>query len=563
MYIIMDEIGICPRQSICKERKDLMKQKLHKITSTMVFRMVAAVILQTLIFETAVCILGYRQFTASLTREYEDSARRTADTATAIVDGNKIREYLEEGGDTPDYKNRQTQLDMLCAKQNATLVYVIAVDTSDYGSFVSVFNSVGPDSGYDPWPLGYTRETTNEEYRDCYEDLYTGKRTFASILRTTNLRGNASHMTAMVPVKDSGGNVVAITCVQRPMSELTAGRSAYIRKILWAAVGMMLFAAGGMMLYLNREFVKPVHRIMKEADRFAKENTHLLNGTTGNISQVQEIQFLWDSLQRSEVETVRYIENLTRVTAENQRIGTELELARQIQANMLPNIFPPFPERKDMDIFATMTPAKEVGGDFYDFFLIDEDHLGVVMADVSGKGVPAALFMMMSKILIGNLAMLGGTPGEVLGRANNAICKHNDSDMFVTAWFGILTLSTGELAAANAGHEYPVIRRKDGSFRLYKDKHRPAIGVMEGMRYLDYTLELEKGDVLFLYTDGLPEATDRHGAMLGMDRMLEILNGAPEGDMRSLLTCTRAGVDEFVGDAPQFDDLTMLAVRRL
>lgn len=540
-----------------------MKQKLHKITSSMVFRMVAAVILQVLIFEAAACALGYQQFTASLTKEYEDSARRTADTATAIVDGSKIREYLETGGDSRDYQNRQTQLDMLCEKQNTTLVYVIAVDTSDYGRFVSIFNSVGPDSGYTPWALGYTRDTTNQEYRDCYEDLYTGQRDYASILRTANLRGNEPHLTAMVPVKDGQGNVVAITCVQKPMSELTAGRRAYIHKILWAAVFMMLFAAGGMMLYLNREFVKPVHRIMKEAGRFSKENTRLLTGTTGRISGVQEIQFLWDSLQQSEQETISYIENLTRVTAENQRIGTELELATQIQANMLPNIFPPFPERKDLDIFAAMTPAKEVGGDFYDFFLIDEDHLGVVMADVSGKGVPAALFMMMSKILISNLAMLGGTPGEVLGRANNAICKNNKSDMFVTAWFGILTLSTGELTASNAGHEYPVIRRKSGGFQLFKDKHRLAIGAMEGMRYLDYTMELEKGDVLFLYTDGLPEATDRRDRMLGSDRMLEILNSAPEGDMRALLEHTRAGVDAFVGDAPQFDDLTMLALRRM
>lgn len=539
-----------------------MKQKLHKITSTMVFRMVAAVILQVLIFEAAACGLGYQQFTASLTKEYEDSARRTADTATAIVNGDKIQEYLKTGVDL-DYQSRQTQLDMLCEKQNATLVYVIAVDTSDYGRFASIFNCVGPDSGYDPWPLGYTRDTTNEEYRNCYEDLYTGQRDFASILRTTNLRGGEPHLTVMVPVKDSLGNVAAITCVQRPMSELTAGRSAYINKILWAAVFMMLFAAGGMMLYLNREFVKPVHRIMKEAARFSKENTRLLTGTTGRISGVQEIQFLWDSLQQSEQETVHYIENLTRITAENQRIGTELELARQIQANMLPNIFPPFPERKDMDIFAAMTPAKEVGGDFYDFFLIDENHLGVVMADVSGKGVPAALFMMMAKILIGNLAMLGGTPGEVLQRANNAICKNNKSDMFVTAWFGILTLSTGELTASNAGHEYPVLKRRDGTFQLFKDKHRPAIGAMEGMRYLDYTLELEKGDVLFLYTDGLPEATDKLGGMLGNTRMLEILNSAPEGDMRALLEHTRAGVDEFVGNAPQFDDLTMLALRRL
>lgn len=281
------------------------------------------------------------------------------------------------------------------------------------------------------------------------------------------------------------------------------------------------------------------------------------------MSKIREINLLGSAIEKVEKDTLSYIDNLTVVTAEKERIGTELALATQIQASMLPNIFPPFPERKEFDIFASMTPAKEVGGDFYDFFLLDDDHLGLVMADVSGKGIPAALFMMMTKILLQNYAMMGGTPAEVLQRLNETICKNNENDMFVTVWFGILTISEGKLAAANAGHEYPVIQRAWGEFEILKDKHGFVIGGMEGVRYREYELELSKGDTLFLYTDGVPEATNASEEMFGTERMLKALNGQKEADTKELLSNVKDAVEAFVGEAPQFDDLTMLGIRLL
>jgi sigma-B regulation protein RsbU (phosphoserine phosphatase) len=210
-----------------------------------------------------------------------------------------------------------------------------------------------------------------------------------------------------------------------------------------------------------------------------------------------------------------------------------------------------------------MTPAKEVGGDFYDFFLIDNDHLGIVMADVSGKGVPAALFMMMSKILVNNYAMMGESPAKVLEQVNAQICKNNEEEMFVTVWFGVLEISTGKITAANAGHEYPIVKKADGSFELFKDKHGFVIGGMEGMRYKEYEFTLEKGGSLFLYTDGVAEATNAGNELFGTDRMLEALNTEPEAAPEKLLSNMQKAVDDFVGDAPQFDDLTMLSVKLL
>ena len=246
---------------------------------------------------------------------------------------------------------------------------------------------------------------------------------------------------------------------------------------------------------------------------------------------------------------------------ENERIGAELALASRIQSNSLPKVFPPFPERTEFDLYASMTPAKEVGGDLYDFFLIDDDHLGLVIGDVSGKGVPAALFMMVATSLIHNAAMDEISPAKVLQTVNQQICSRNPEEMFVTVWLGVLEISTGKLTAANAGHEYPALKKAEGSFELVKDKHGFVIGGMEGMRYKEYVLQLEPGAKLFVYTDGVAEATNSAEELFGTDRMLAALQKGENGTPHSVLESVSRDVQQFVGKAPQFDDLTMLCVQ--
>ena len=245
---------------------------------------------------------------------------------------------------------------------------------------------------------------------------------------------------------------------------------------------------------------------------------------------------------------------------ESSRIETELSMASSIQADMLPSIYPAFPERPEFDIFASMDPAKEVGGDFYDFFLVDEDHLALVMADVSGKGVPAALFMMASKIIIANNTLLGKSPAKVLTDANNAICANNREGLFVTVWLGILDMITGKVVAANAGHERPAVMHAGGDFELIDDPHGLAIGGIEGMKYKEYEFTLNAGDKLFLYTDGVPEATNAEEQLFGKERMLEALNAVKNETPQGVLKGVRRSVDGFVQQAEQFDDLTMLCV---
>ena len=249
-----------------------------------------------------------------------------------------------------------------------------------------------------------------------------------------------------------------------------------------------------------------------------------------------------------------------RASRDATQIETELNTATQIQTGMLPSTFPPFPDHAEFDIFASMTPAKEVGGDFYDFFLIDDDHLGIVMADVSGKGIPAALFMMASKILIGDHANMGKSPAEVLSFVNDIICANNEAEMFVTVWLGVLDVRTGVITAANAGHEYPVIMQSGGRFEKLHDRHGLVIGGIEGVPYSDYQVTLEPGSKVFLYTDGVTEATNADLELYGLERLVGFLNEKGSCGCRELVDEVIGDVHAFVGDAEQSDDITMLCL---
>ncbi len=239
---------------------------------------------------------------------------------------------------------------------------------------------------------------------------------------------------------------------------------------------------------------------------------------------------------------------------------SELHMAFNIQESMLPHVFPPFPSRDEFELYASMDPAREVGGDFYDYFLIDDQHLAVLIADVSDKGVPAALFMMSAKNMINYRAHQGGTPAEILSDINAHIARDNNSGMFVTIWIGILDLTNGVMACANAGHEYPAICGADGVFRIFRDKHGLIVGAMENVKYRDYEMVLNPGWKIFVYTDGVPEANNQEGEIFGMSRLEASLNRTAGESPEMILRNIRADVDAFANGAKQFDDLTMLCL---
>lgn len=255
----------------------------------------------------------------------------------------------------------------------------------------------------------------------------------------------------------------------------------------------------------------------------------------------------------------KMIEKQEKITKKSARIETELNLAKEIQKNMLPSIFPPFPEHKEIDIYASMSPAKEVGGDFYDMFLIDNNHLAICMADVSGKGVPASLFMMISKILIKNVSNIDKETDIALTRVNNMLCDGNKTGLFVTAWFGILNLTNGHLEFANAGHNPPLLYSvKTGRFEYLRTKPNMVLAGMENVNYRKNEIQIEPGDRIFLYTDGVTEATNIENKLYGEDRLQEFLNRSLDLSVEETIKEVKRDVDSFVGNAEQFDDITML-----
>ena len=413
------------------------------------------------------------------------------------------------------------------------------------------------------------RESDNKELAQLVSDAMEGK----TDVRLVELDDGVYYMNG-APMKTLGWTMVSAFSqdVADKPAEMMVGNyqqiqeetaAVYLRKraVSRTTIMILLFVATGLTLLsgivLGKKIVTPLNTITKRIAALSGSNLEFKMEDAFRTED--EIEVLAQAFANLSHKTAMYLDEVRSVTAEKERISTELHMANQIQESMLPSIFPAFPERREFDIYATMDPAREVGGDFYDFFLIDEDHLCMVIADVSGKGVPAALFMMISKIIIQSCAMLGRSAGEILTKTNEALCSNNRMEMFVTVWLGILEISTGRITAANAGHEYPVLK-KDGRFELFKDRHGLVIGGIDGINYKEYEFRMEPGDKIFVYTDGVAEAMNSDKELFGTDRLVEALNSDSGAKPQKILRNVRAAVDDFVGDAEQFDDLTMLCM---
>ena len=351
-------------------------------------------------------------------------------------------------------------------------------------------------------------------------------------------------------------------CVHIPESLVLAPVKAMERKIIAAifafvaALALIIFCVVLMVRRFSRQLTAPLTALGQDVQTISSGDLDY----RAEIRSNDEIGDLAVSFNNMAASLKQHIENLTVVTAEKERIGAELDVATHIQKSMLPCIFPAFPERKEFDVYATMTPAKEVGGDFYDFFMVDNTHLAVVMADVSGKGVPAALFMVIGKTLIKDHTQPGKSLGEVFTDVNNMLCDSNSEGLFITAFEGVLDLVTGEFRYVNAGHEPPYLCKQGESFEAYKIKAGFVLAGMEDLRYREGSLQLSPGDRIFLYTDGVTEATDGANQLYGSERLHRVLNANLDAGPETLLPAVKADVDQFVGDAPQFDDITMLCL---
>ena len=345
---------------------------------------------------------------------------------------------------------------------------------------------------------------------------------------------------------NEGFYIVAV----RPESEALFARDMSIYMTTYMEI--LIFTALFILIYflIKRLIVNNIRKINSDLSRITNGDLDV----TVNVRSNAEFASLSDDINSTVITLKHYIDDAA------ARIDKELEFAQTIQHSALPNVFPPYPNRTEFDIWAGMKTAKEVGGDFYDFYLIGEDKLAFLIADVSGKGIPAALFMMTSKTMLKNLAESGMEVNDVFTRANEQLCENNEAGMFVTAWMGILDLNTGLLSYANAGHNPPLVKHGDGKFEYLKSRAGFVLAGMDGISYRKNELQLEPGDIIYLYTDGVTEATDKNEKLYGDERLQNLLNGFTADSSEEICRAVKADVDRFVGEAPQFDDITMLCV---
>lgn len=507
--------------------------------------------------------LTYFVFQNNLMNRYADEANDLANLVADILDGDNLYNYAMTLEPDDDYYIVMERLRRIKENMEDIKYLYIFVPVSDteaiyvYDIYTLEEYSTGE---VDEGELGFVEEFSEEKLGLARDIYYSNEDNDELEVSNTEYGYLAS---AYAPVFGADGKVKAIVGLDYSMNEITKMVSAFLIIMVIGITVVTVVATVILLVIVSKTIVEPIRIMDKKSSEYAASD-HEMPASEFHIEikNQDELKDLAQSLNQMMEDIENYIDNIESIMKEKQRIGAELSVATRIQADMLPRIFPAFPEYEEIDLYAVMDPAKEVGGDFYDFFKVDDDHIVLVMADVSGKGVPAALFMVIAKTLIKNYAQSGLPVEEVFISANNQLCEGNQDDLFVTAWIGLLEISTGKLLFSDAGHENPIIKKADGSADFIKPakKYLP-LAAWEDVHYTVNETKLESGDVLFLYTDGAPEATNKDNELFGTEKLMETVVKNSDGDMKALLEKVREEIDAFVGEADQFDDLTMLAVK--
>lgn len=486
-------------------------------------------------------------------------------SVATMLDAEDVQTIISPGGENSEaYSRVQSMLNTVKKDGNITYLSLVIPDEDSVTFYI---DTCVPEMGDDPanqltygTDVLYTDAANDEADLQKYNyawDLYSENKGTDKPVVTDNSYGY--NYTAVSPILDENGNAIAEIQYILDMQAVRDHLNSFLYQMLGISFSIICVALLLYMVLVKWMVLNPVEKLSQfttdiiKSGNFEKKKIELK--TRDEIEDLgQSFNFMIEQLED-------YIENLTNVTAEKERIGAELNVATHIQSSMLPCIFPAFPDRDELDIYATMTPAKEVGGDFYDFFMVDERHIAIVMADVSGKGVPAALFMVIGKTLIKDHTQPGRDLGEVFTEVNNILCESNDNGMFITAFEGVLDLVTGEFRYVNAGHEKPFIYRKNGEYEAYETNAGFVLAGLEDIEYQEQKVNLSIGDKIFQYTDGVTEAVNKDKKLYGMDRLQHALNEkCLECSPEETLRLVKEDIDAFVGDNDQFDDITMLCL---
>ena len=516
-------------------------------------RILLIVIITVLVIGILLIRLTSTSFRDQYIELYRAETLETLNILAADIDGDAIVSMIESGEKGPEYdallerfnEVKEESIDMdflyLVVPYDTYFVYVLeAQATRDDPSVIAQF--------------GETYDYTDFDYEMFLPDVKQAKASDKPISVSYGGESFEDSFTVWTPVLDTNGNTAAMIESDTNLHRVNILILNLIRRITVIMAILLIILITLLLITLSNTVVHPIGVLTKEVDSY--ENGHYKNSNYRFIFD-DEIKRLSDSFHDMMNKIDYYIEERAKEAVEKEHFIAELSLAARIQGSYLPNVFPAFPERHDFDIYATMTPAKNVGGDFYDFFMPDEDHIYLVIADVSGKGIPASLFMMVSRMAIRNAAQFETLPSRILMNANQHIIENNPENMFVTVWLGCVELSTGKLTYANAGHSRTLLYN-GGVWEYVETRCGLPLAAIEFSRYRDYDLMLEKGSFLFQYTDGVNEAESEDASQYGKKRLLETAKQLTTLNPQEVLTEIRKKVDEFVDGAPQFDDLTML-----
>ena len=477
---------------------------------------------------------------------YAEQAQIAVRSIARMADGDKLLQYYQTGKTDAYYDELMQVLNAIKKDTKAAHLYIVYPRED---SFVYLLDTEYEDRNEKIAKLGDVYPYGEFEYTYFLPDVQN--RTASNgIMSAEN-----DSISAWAPVFTSDGELAAMVELDFESLWVKTNIITYAVFYLYISLTGVAILTVATLLYTRHVVAKPMKRLEKEIAAYDGESVRERNYSLGTGDEIEKV---YDTFYEMTIKMQKHIQDIAQMSAENERISSELSIAAQIQESVLPDVFPPFPDKKDIDLYALMHPAKEVGGDFYDFFLIDDNHLAVVVADVSGKGIPAALFMMVSKSFIKNEVLEGKHVDEVFCEVNNQLCENNKENFFVTAWLGILDLTSGALTYVNAGHNPPVILRRDGSVEWMRMQPGLVLAAMMDIPYSGNETRLERGDRLLLYTDGVTEAMNEQEEMYGEERLEQLLAGTSGMTVTETVKWLREDLRNFAGETQQYDDITIL-----
>ena len=523
-----------------------------------------------LVLSATLGLLGVYTYRENVTKRYEQYAKTIIRIADSYIDIEDMIQCIETEDKSEIYERTQIQLNNIKSCSNVEYLYVIQpLSTAETDNAMYVWNAVTREELEAYQEINSLGDLSGEGFTDKMAEVFmTAMNGENEVVFYANNTADFGYMlTGMYPLQGVDGQTIALVCVDISMNQISQDILQYILFVLCGTLLVGTVFLFVLLRLVNKNVVSPVIRMSRSTADFVQQSNSETDPSKlvfqdPMVSTKDEIQLLSENLKEMTSRLVVYMGNLQVAAADKERIAAELNVAADIKSSMLPDVFPAFPERTEFDIYAKLQTASEMSGDFYDFFLIDQKHLAIVIGDVNGMGIPAALLIVITQTLIKNYAKLGFEPEKVFTEANNQLSESNEG-MTTTAFLGILDLANGTFSYVNAGHCAPFLKHAGGEFEQLPAKDCFVLGSMAGVPYWQQSVQLTQGDMLFLYTKGLIEAENREQVQYSLEHMHMRLNQVLGEfyELSEILETMDQDVKKFMGDEPAKQDITMLLLR--